>query len=1066
MDAQRISADELLVHAAGLRRLAGRLVADASDADDLVQATLVAGLERPPRSEQPLAAWLARVLRNFATERWRTDSNRVRRERAAARGESAPSEAELVERMELHRAVADEVLALPDPYRKAILSLYFDDVRAEEHARSLGIPVATVRTHVRRGIELLRERLDARSKGDRSAWMSGLAAIARVPSPEVSASALGALSLGGLLMSKLAIGAIALVVVIAVAVKLEWPSSTANVTTLTAQTKSPTLAAVEKPKLDPVTPPNDEHSRVAAAPVASSEAIVDGVLVTVVEKGTNAPVADAIVRWLDSGSAPKSEIDSVRTQAQLDRALVRLGRTFKTDAEGHVTVPRFVKDGRLTAEKGNEWGEAESVFGPRKKRTIEIFPDVSLRVQVFDSDRKPRGGVGVRVLDLKGEHFDLSDAIVGLTDAADGIALLPHVAWMMRKQSDRELVVAVDGVFAEPLEQTLSLDHWPNEPVRFDLPPTGSVQVLVRDGLGKPDANRKRVELGLDRDDVWNSRWRRRGNELCFASCETRAGIAEFPLVGLNLALRAEALIEPPQVALEVRGVGPIRAGELVKLDVGGPTRIPVLRIRAVDLNSAPIRNTQLHVVTRISNAKRATGQITEQQTDGNGVFALTLIPEWRVGWHRWFDIELDMRSDSDAPSAAFELDRDLELGVNDLGDVMLTPTPLIASGRVVDDDHRPIADAPVCAFRMDGGPGSDPFLGSPELGGLPTRADGRFELRGRLERKETAIYIEDHRYLPSPPVRVALGTKDLEIVLHSPSNFIGYMTLDPGVDERAVEVVALQPSTAEIRANVVKSIARPGATEFQFGKFAAGVYDFAFRLRGGEELAIVRAAGVTPGEHDARLDCVDLAGRINVFQVHVVDANDQPIAKATLVSRAAGSNSMWAKYDIEQGLATCFSISPRVDLCAFAPGLRTVALSSVDHDLTLRLVAGYPVRAKLASSSLVPPDAYRLSFVLTAKSPFYSGASEHPQATGMFASDGTALAVASDAGIYDLMLKLAPVGPESRHVWSWLRSPTPSTVEIRDEGGEQSIEIAFDTATLDAAIEELDKLLASRANR
>ncbi len=179
MDSQRISADELLVHAAGLRRLAVRLVGDGADADDLVQQALVAGLEHPPTRTQPLAAWLARVMKNFATQRWRGESNRARREMLAARSEAEPSEAEMIERLELHRVVVEEVLALPDPYRRAILSLYFDNVRPDEHAKSLGVAAGTVRSQVSRGIEMLRERLDARSNGDRSAWMTGLIAFAR-----------------------------------------------------------------------------------------------------------------------------------------------------------------------------------------------------------------------------------------------------------------------------------------------------------------------------------------------------------------------------------------------------------------------------------------------------------------------------------------------------------------------------------------------------------------------------------------------------------------------------------------------------------------------------------------------------------------------------------------------------------------------------------------------------------------------------------------------------------------------------------------------------------------------
>jgi RNA polymerase sigma-70 factor (ECF subfamily) len=180
MNVGRVSVEELLAHAAGLRRLAVRLVEDTASADDLVQETLVAGLQFPATGTKPLGPWLARVLRHLASRRWRTERRRAEHERLAARAATSPSTAELVERMELQRVVADEVLKLPEPSRAAILAFYFDDIRAKEHARARGIPAATVRSQVKRGIELLRQRLDERSRRDGTDWTASLIALGRL----------------------------------------------------------------------------------------------------------------------------------------------------------------------------------------------------------------------------------------------------------------------------------------------------------------------------------------------------------------------------------------------------------------------------------------------------------------------------------------------------------------------------------------------------------------------------------------------------------------------------------------------------------------------------------------------------------------------------------------------------------------------------------------------------------------------------------------------------------------------------------------------------------------------
>lgn len=61
-----ISPEQLLAHADWVRALARALVADPAGADDLVQETWLAALDRPPAHAQDLRAWLGTVLRNLA----------------------------------------------------------------------------------------------------------------------------------------------------------------------------------------------------------------------------------------------------------------------------------------------------------------------------------------------------------------------------------------------------------------------------------------------------------------------------------------------------------------------------------------------------------------------------------------------------------------------------------------------------------------------------------------------------------------------------------------------------------------------------------------------------------------------------------------------------------------------------------------------------------------------------------------------------------------------------------------------------------------------------------------
>ena len=187
--------EALIAEAAGLRRLAVRLVGEG-EADDVLQDAVAAGIEHAPGEGRALRPWLVRVVRNFAAGRHRGDGRRSAREMDAARREPLPSASDLVERMEVQRAVADEVLRLDEPYRRAVLAVYFEGVGAEEYARGLGVPSATVRSWLKRGLDALRARLDRRFGGDRGAWSACLMPLAQ---PEAAAVPL---AVGGVFLMK------------------------------------------------------------------------------------------------------------------------------------------------------------------------------------------------------------------------------------------------------------------------------------------------------------------------------------------------------------------------------------------------------------------------------------------------------------------------------------------------------------------------------------------------------------------------------------------------------------------------------------------------------------------------------------------------------------------------------------------------------------------------------------------------------------------------------------------------------------------------------------------------
>ncbi len=162
-------------------RLVRRLVRDPARADDMAQQAMLAALARPAQAVRSPIAWLSGITRNLARKDRRGDARRARHERIAARPESVPSTGDLVVRLEERRALLAAVRSLEEPYREAILLRYFEGMAPRDIARTRGTPIDTVRSHLRRGLAKLRERLDANHAGDRRAWCVALIPFAREP---------------------------------------------------------------------------------------------------------------------------------------------------------------------------------------------------------------------------------------------------------------------------------------------------------------------------------------------------------------------------------------------------------------------------------------------------------------------------------------------------------------------------------------------------------------------------------------------------------------------------------------------------------------------------------------------------------------------------------------------------------------------------------------------------------------------------------------------------------------------------------------------------------------------
>lgn len=151
-------------HGSAVRGLLRRMGADPAAADDAAQDAFMAGFERVAefRGEGTFRAWVCRIAARLY----------IRRARRGLRLESiddsaeapAPTAVDASSRIDL-----DEALKSLSPAERVCVSLcYGAGFSHAEAAEALNAPLGTVKSHVKRGLDKLRQRLAAEARGVRT----------------------------------------------------------------------------------------------------------------------------------------------------------------------------------------------------------------------------------------------------------------------------------------------------------------------------------------------------------------------------------------------------------------------------------------------------------------------------------------------------------------------------------------------------------------------------------------------------------------------------------------------------------------------------------------------------------------------------------------------------------------------------------------------------------------------------------------------------------------------------------------------------------------------------------
>ena len=158
--------------------LATSTLANRSDAEDVTQATFVAawlGRDTFDPTKGSLIGWLLGIGRRKVIDRLRASARETRVVETVRQlpepAQTGPDPDTVVDRL----VVADELALLPDDQRRMLELAFFDDLTHQQISAVTGVPLGTVKSHIRRGMANLKRRweVDGAAPGPRPAGLSG-----------------------------------------------------------------------------------------------------------------------------------------------------------------------------------------------------------------------------------------------------------------------------------------------------------------------------------------------------------------------------------------------------------------------------------------------------------------------------------------------------------------------------------------------------------------------------------------------------------------------------------------------------------------------------------------------------------------------------------------------------------------------------------------------------------------------------------------------------------------------------------------------------------------------------
>lgn len=699
------------------------------------------------------------------------------------------------------------------------------------------------------------------------------------------------------------------------------------------------------------------------ASAAPSKAGAGLVPLTVRERAGARAVPGATVRVLGLGGPGELTREECRDFARAVAELEARGARYTSDAEGRVSLPRAKGEALLSARAGELFGILRFRENA-KELVVELAPSGDLEVLVRDDLGRGVGGVPL-ALGAANTYLFSHQEYAGALTGADGRATLRDARAFVAGRAGSAVALRADVVATRRFERELSFAAWPVEPVVFDLPALGAVEVRVLDAAGSPISGAAAVELVALRagDDTEGQRRSR-----MFVDGSTRdavEGIARFEHVEVSSTVFASTdgagagLVTSSSVS-----DGPRFAGESTTIELRAGASVAVLHGRVLDEGGTPLAGgVQFDLSIRAGGVHGASSGSLD--TDQRGEFRVEVPATSGEPAVRTLVLR-NRRTRFDEPLATAErsFDGDLAPGVHEVGDFVLASQPVLAGGRVLDDLGRPIARALV-TVRTASAPGARRPWSDEHAASGYSAEDGRFLLSGTAATSTLGLDAEERGHVRFETLAIAAGARDLEVVLTRGASVRGEVVVDDGLPLADVIVRAVLGSEAKDgwrHQGLPLPLPVPGRGTFSIQALPAGRASVEFSVRNGPVLVRLDGVELVAGEAcaDPRLLEVDLRGLAKALHVVVRDESGEGISHSVVRARGRDGSTAWSRIQTDDGHATVRARALPIDFVLGASGYRTQRVDGATADFEVTLARGLAVELVLDPESLAAlgPDA------------------------------------------------------------------------------------------------------------